>query len=422
MPGQPPRFDLASETTSTGKQWKLLRRPWGAGWFLPWIFIMVGIVVAAIFGINGPITLPNFSGDTFAAIFDLVWLLGDVVFSLAGLVLITLGLAFRYAQTTVTLSQVEITTTDRFGLLRWTRRLHTTHITGFEINVGTSSTNSGPSVPMENVTMLIAHTDLPAKFKNTKKKEHDFIIAWGYPKTWMQELADALTEDSEFINPMLADLETTTTFGSGDRGERSDAVGIPVDPPKDTNILLLREPDGLTINIPPKGIMRGSKGLAFFAILWNGFILLMLGMIVFTMLTPNNPNTSGPDSPWTLLFFLPFIAVGIGLAVFSVHAGKSQASLVIIGSGEAAVLAYIRNSPVLKTRELNWPANELSHLCIGDSNMPVNDVPIQELQVHPKQGKKVGLLAQFDDEELKWIAYELRQQLGVSKRAITQQP
>ncbi len=421
MPGQPPTFHLNSETSGTGKQWRLPHRPWGAGWFLPWIFIAVGIAIAAIFGINGPVTLPNFSDDTFAAIFDLVWLIGDVVFSAVGLLLITLGLAFRYARTTVTLSQNEITTTDQFGLLYWTRRLNTAHITGFEINVGTSSTNGGPSVPMENVTMLIAPTDLPAKFKKEKNKQHDFIIAWGYPKTWMQQLADALTEDAKSINPVLADLETTTTFGSGDRDERSDAVETPVDPPKDTNILLLRETDGLTINIPPKGIMRGSKGLAFFAILWNGFILLTLGMIVFTMLTPNNPNTSGPDSPWTLLFFLPFIAVGVGLAVFSVHAGKSQASLVIIGSGETAVLAYIRISPVLKTREMNWSANEISHLCVGDSNMSVNDVPVQELQVYPKQSKKVGLLAQLDDEELKWIAYELRQQLGVSKRAIAQQ-
>eukprot|EP00752_Nemacystus_decipiens_P016155 g14448.t1 len=337
--------------------------------------------MAAVFGYNAPGNLPDFNKDPFAAVLDLVWLIGATLATLAGTLVTFVGLALRYGKTTVRLSQNQLSTTDRFGPLRWTRHLHAAHITGFEINVGTSRTNGGPKVPMENVTILIAHTDLPARSTKKKDEKHDFIVAWGYPKAWMQQLADALVEEAETLNPQLADLQTTTSFGSGDRDERSDAVETPVDPPKVTNIILLREPDGLTINIPPKGIMRGSKGLAFFAVLWNGFILFMLGLTAFAMLTPDNPNTSGPDSPWVLLMFLPFIAVGVGLAAFCLHAGKSRVSLVVIGSGENAVLAYIRNSPVLKTREKNWLASDLSHICIGDSNMSVNDRPIQELQV-----------------------------------------
>ena len=152
--------------------------------------------------------------------------------------------------------------------------------------------------------------------------------------------------------------------------------------------------------------------------IWNAFILLMLTGVGLAMLNAHKPNVSGPDSPWALLFFLPFIAVGIGLALYSIHAGKSHASLVVLGNGEDAILAYYRNSPVRKPRELHWSVNELSHICVDDSNMSVNDQPIQELQIHPKRGKKARLLTQLDDDALRWIAYELRRQTSLPRYAI----
>ena len=50
--------------------------------------------------------------------------------------------------------------------------------------------------------------------------------------------------------------------------------------------------------------------------------------------------------------------------------------------------------------------------------MSVNDQPVRELQIQPKQGKTVGLLAQLNDEELEWVAYELRQQTGLPRQSI----
>ncbi|MEM9347889.1 MAG: hypothetical protein AAGB26_14875 [Planctomycetota bacterium] len=421
MAGQPRPLDLNSQQAGNGMQWQLPRRPWGAGWFMPYIFIAAGIAVTAIFGINGPVTLPKFSKDMITATFDLVWLIGEVFATLGGFIVMLVGLALRYAQTTVTLTHNQLTTTDCFGPLGWTRRIDTTRITGFEINVGTSSTNGGPQVPMENVTMLIARTDLPMRSsgkQSPKNKKRDFIIAWGYPKTWMQQLADALTAGSEIINPQLSGLETTTTIGSPD--DVGDDCERPVDPPEKTNIILQRENDGLTITIPPDGFIRGCKGLGCFAVMWNGFILLMLGLVVYAMLTPNNPNTSGPDSPWVLLFFLPFIAIGIGLTVFCIHSSKSHEGLVVIGQGPDAVVAYYRHSPIRKPRDLNWPVSELSHIRVDDSNMTINDEPVRELKIYPKQGKPIELLIQLNDHELDWIAYEIRRQSGLPRSAVVE--
>lgn len=418
MTNQPAPLNLTSERVPDGTRWQLPHRPWGAARLMPWIVMTVGIAVAAIFGITNSITLPNFSDDIVSAIFDLIALLMQAIPTLIGLGLVLLGLILMRARTTITLTGSQLQTTDHLGPLRWTRRLDTTKITGFEINVGTTSTNGGPKQPTNNVTFLIAHTNRPAKIAKqqgaAKHATRDFIVTWAYPKAWMQELADTLADNIEYANPGLENLEITTTLGSGEDRQQPDTE-TPVDPPSDTRITIQPETDGLTITIPPAGIMRGSKGLGCFAVLWNGFILFMLGGIVLTMLNSHKPGVSGPDSPWVLLFFLPFIAVGVGIAWYSIHAGKSHASLVVLGNGGDAILAYYRNSPVRKPRELNWPVNELSHIRVDDSNMSVNDKPIQELQIHPKRGKKVGLLAQLDDEELRWIAYELRRQTGLPR-------
>ena len=48
---------------------------------------------------------------------------------------------------------------------------------------------------------------------------------------------------------------------------------------------------------------------------------------------------------------------------------------------------------------------------VGPSGTEVNDVPINELQIHLISGKKRGLLSQRRDEELRWIAAELRKAL-----------
>ena len=48
--------------------------------------------------------------------------------------------------------------------------------------------------------------------------------------------------------------------------------------------------------------------------------------------------------------------------------------------------------------------------------MEVNDRPVIELQIHPRQGKKAGLLGGRDEAELRWLATRLRQALQVPAR------
>jgi hypothetical protein len=48
--------------------------------------------------------------------------------------------------------------------------------------------------------------------------------------------------------------------------------------------------------------------------------------------------------------------------------------------------------------------------------MAVNNVPIIELQIHPRAGKTAGFFAGRDEPELRWLATELRRALAVPAR------
>jgi hypothetical protein len=47
--------------------------------------------------------------------------------------------------------------------------------------------------------------------------------------------------------------------------------------------------------------------------------------------------------------------------------------------------------------------------------MEVNGVPVMQLEIADTDGKRLGLLAGRSDEELEWIAHELRVAGGISE-------
>jgi hypothetical protein len=52
------------------------------------------------------------------------------------------------------------------------------------------------------------------------------------------------------------------------------------------------------------------------------------------------------------------------------------------------------------------------------SSMEVNHRPVIQLQIHPRAGKKVGLLSGRNEDELRWMATRLRRALNVPARNI----
>ena len=65
------------------------------------------------------------------------------------------------------------------------------------------------------------------------------------------------------------------------------------------------------------------------------------------------------------------------------------------------------------TKQRDWAAEQIAKLFAGPSGMEVNEAPVLELQIVGSDSKKFGLLAGRSDDELKWMAAELRAALSL---------
>jgi hypothetical protein len=169
--------------------------------------------------------------------------------------------------------------------------------------------------------------------------------------------------------------------------------------PAGSPIEINRFDDGISITVPPAGLWRGSKGLFFFGLLWCGFMTVftavMLGAGAFSDIEANI---------WLVLLFVAlFWLVGIGLLLGGINMGKRQAGLAVAGG-----TLMILQTGLFGKKQREWPLSDLSSIHVGPSGMEVNGVPVLQLQIHDADGKQVGLLAGRSDEELEWLAHELR--------------
>jgi hypothetical protein len=187
----------------------------------------------------------------------------------------------------------------------------------------------------------------------------------------------------------------------------SPSIPTPLPQPANSAITIARFPDGLTMNVPPAGLWRGTQGLFPFAIVWNGF------MAVFTPFTLTAIfNGKGADqAAWIVPALLSlFWLVGIGILLGGLNMGRRRAAIAVTGGTLMVIQTGIFGS---KQRE--WPVAKIKRICAGPSGMEVNDKPILELQIYADGSARCGLLAGRTDEELRWIASELSAVLSVAE-------
>ena len=92
----------------------------------------------------------------------------------------------------------------------------------------------------------------------------------------------------------------------------------------------------------------------------------------------------------------------------AINLGKRRATLTAGKSG----LIVVQTGPFgVKRREFR--RDEIAAIRADASNVEVNHTRLVELQIHPVTGKKLGLFVNRDDAELRWMATELRNALGV---------
>ncbi len=170
----------------------------------------------------------------------------------------------------------------------------------------------------------------------------------------------------------------------------------PLARPAGCQVVLQRHADGLTLLVPPAGLWRGSGGLLFVCLAWLGLVA-PITVLAFA------------SAPWSVrLFLMPFWAAGIGLLLWAINRGRRRAVLAIVGDR-----LMVFQSGIFGGKRGEWSRAQIARVCAGPSGEETNSQPVLELQIHPQQGKKFGLLAGRETDELRWLASVLRQALHV---------
>ena len=190
----------------------------------------------------------------------------------------------------------------------------------------------------------------------------------------------------------------------------SQARNEPFPMPEGSAITVERFPDGLTINIPPAGLWGGSRGFFSFALIWNGIMLAITAVLVLAMLRGNGKQEK---IAWAAPAFMSlFWLVGIGMLLGAINMGRRRAAIAVTGG----TLLVIQTG-LLGSRQRDWEPGDVEAVRAGPSGMTVNDEPVLELQIFDGGASKFGLLAGRSDEELEWLASELRVALNVPEHA-----
>jgi hypothetical protein len=174
---------------------------------------------------------------------------------------------------------------------------------------------------------------------------------------------------------------------------------------------LEQQADGLTLTLPAAGVWRGSKGLFGFSLLWLALTLPGAGGFLAAALSGGMKGT-GWGALLPLCILALFLVIGISLLLGAINMGKRQAVFAVVG--ETLMVLY---TGIFGSKRQEWKREQIADIRTGPSGIEVNHTPEIELQILPHSGKKFGMLAGREVQELQWMATVLRRALRVPQES-----
>lgn len=349
-----------------------------AGFAVSWVAVAVGI-----------------GGLAFAAF--------GLPFVVAGLGSVGVGLFILAGHSEVELNGAVLRAIERAGPMRYARKRTTSQIKRLVV-----SERAGQETHSDSARQGLFQ-DLAAIVVDCGKDKR-MLLAPGYPRRWLLPLAQELARRCDLATEELGmvrirqPIEVVEEKPTGEivSTEESDRLVQP----DNSDIEMEKAADGgVTFEVPPAGLWRGSHGLFFFSLLWNGFMAVFTSVALFAKMWQQK------DAWIVLLFLLGFWAVGLSFLLATVNMGRRRAVLAVVGDELLAL-----QTSILGARKQRWHRDKLIDICPGPSNMTVNEAPVLELQVHSQGAPKFGILSGRSTKELHWLAASLRQALRLARR------
>lgn len=334
-------------------------------------------------------------GDGSFSLMRVLFALFGLPFFIAGMFPTGMGLFILFGHTEIEWSNGVLKTIERAGPFRWSQKRKSSGLQ--RLLVALSNDKMQGSRPDGNRPANLMLGALTAEFADAKPMK----LAAGYPPEWLQLAANHLA------------ARCAVPFQTGSMPQRVPKVEtVQGETLAIENEIVEAQPSGSKIRceqgngrqlfvVPPAGLVKGSKGLFVFAVIWCAFIGTIAGFFLFV-----KHNESEFWIP--LLFFLVFLSIGVGMLLGAIQMGRRRAILSAGRDGVSIVVAGI-----FGTKRSDWTPQQIRFIRTGPSGMEMNNQPVIELQIHTDDGKKKGFLAGRDEDELKWLATRLRQEAGV---------
>ncbi len=377
-----------------GVAYALPRRPLGG---LRWV--AAGVVAFGLVFAGMPLAAAIGSLPASPGLLDLVSLALSLLFVAVGAAVSMAGLALLRGHCVIELRPAGLVATERMGPFRWRRRRATAGLQHVEVSRGTTRVN-GRLVTEGTLAEMSA---MIGRFESGPP----FLLAFGYPESWLAAVASNLVVDLETVRPSgLIGHGPPVTVQVVRPAADLAPDETPVEKPASSGVDLQPSPDGITLTIPPAGVVKGSRGLFAFSVLWNGFMTAFT-IAVITGITSINASC---DTALLVTLCAGFWAIGIIMLLAAVNMGKRHAIIDVVGD-----VLLINRSNLFGIKSHQWPREELETVAVGPSGLEMNDVPVLELKVRPREGRPVGLFAGRDEQELRWIAWTLRDRLDLTR-------
>lgn len=163
-------------------------------------------------------------------------------------------------------------------------------------------------------------------------------------------------------------------------------------------IQIHQTPDGVSIVIPMAGLFRG-----------NCLVLMVPGCIVsfllFGALIAAMQNLDSDSAGIGLMFIGFTVALGI-LALFNLILGSARITV------DRSSLLVVRKS-MLRKRRNKFPRGDVTQVKRGDSQVAINEMPLQELQIYIRSKIRLRMMGQRKSEDIDRVAEALRTALGL---------
>ncbi len=321
-----------------------------------------------------------------------LFLMFMIPFILGGLTPLGIGCLMMFGRCRVEWRDKRLTVIDRAGPIFWRRRLSKgkSYLRKLSVKIGETKVNN----QVVTTGPLAGMGTLMAEFDQGKPR----MVAVGYPKDWLYALAEDLSA-------------RVGTISGGVSAPKVELVNVSkpesgvemVEKPADSTVRVEQMSNGFTMVVPPAGLWKGSKGLIGFGILWCLFMAVITGFFVKASIQGTNAM------PWAGWFFMGALwATGFGIVAGAINMGQRRAML-LFENGQLKVA----QQGLFGTKQWEWQRADISAIRADASGMSVNERLVIELQIHPISGKKIGLFTGRNEDELRWMAAELRRAVAV---------